>query len=305
MANGPKSPDKEVNVLLISPLEGDCFPGGTESIESVIRSRAPIADSGEPVNVKFRVFNQDNLGDLDLGNVPETHVIISGSDRSIHDPLPHRDKIADVIQMVRGTGKKLLGICWGHQFIVEKLGGEVYVAEEYPDKPLKPEFGIIPLSLTRKGMLDMAFRNLKTRSEFYMTHFDRVKEPPHKGKVIALASSDMYKNQVLRIDGHIVTTQMHPELNGVQVAQLITATKEKLLRALSEEQYVAMLKSVREDFSMPESNGRLFMHNFYLGPIEPPDQLVLDFVNDTDSEEEDAAEAETKPDPKARDGSQD
>ena len=281
MTDSSEKSDNDVNVLLISPLEGNYFRGETASVESVIRASAPVADYGEPINVKFRIFNQDNLGDLDLNNVPESHIIVSGSDKSIHDAIPHKEKIGDVIQMVRDTGKKLLGICWGHQFIVEKLGGEVFVANEYPDIPFNPEFGMIPISLTREGKNDPAFRGIKTKSPFYMTHFDRVKELPSRcKKVEMLAKSEMFPNQVFRIDDHILTTQMHPELNSIQVVQLMQKTRESLLKALNEEEYNVMLDSVRDNFRTSERNGRIFMHNFYLGPIRPPDQLPFDFINE-------------------------
>lgn len=292
MTDSPESSNKEINVLLISPLEGNYFQGETASVESVIRASVPVADYGEPINIKFRTFNQDNLGDLDLSNVPESHVIVSGSDKSIHDAIPHKEKIGDVIQMVRDTGKKLLGICWGHQFIVEKLGGEVFVANEYPDIAFNPEFGMIPISLTREGKNDPAFRGIKTKSPFYMTHFDRVKEPPSRcKKVEMLAKSEMFPNQVFRIDNHILTTQMHPELNSIQVVQLMQKTRESLLKTLNEEEYNAILDSVRDDFRASERNGRIFMHNFYLGPIKSPKQLVLDF-SDEDSAENEEGEKE-------------
>ena len=143
-----------------------------------------------------------------------------------------------------------------------------------------------PLSLTREGRKDPAFNGIVTGSPFYMTHFDRVKVPPSRCKSVKmLAKSAMFPNQVFRIDDHILTTQMHPELTSIQIIQLMKNTREHLLTALSEDEYNKMVESVRNTFRDAERNGRIFMHNFYLGPTSAPEQLDLGF---TDESEDDA-----------------
>ncbi len=284
----PEKENNGLNILLISPLEGDFFPKEVTSIESVIRLATP--DSSQ-----IRVFNQSNLDKLEVDKVAESHIIISGSDKSVHEGIPHKEKIADIINMVRDKGRKLLGICWGHQFIAERLGGEVFVAKEYPDVLFQPEFGVIPLSLTKEGERDPAFRGIKDAS-FYMTHLDHVKELPHKCKrVEVLAKTNQFPNQILRIDDHILTTQMHPELIKIQVMHFIDHTRAGLIKLLGKDKFKEDLgdwpdpsrKSVQKLFRLAEYNGIKFMRNFYYGPGAVSQQLMFNlFEEDEDSEYE-------------------
>ncbi|MBN2096421.1 hypothetical protein JW752_03385 [Candidatus Peregrinibacteria bacterium] len=296
---GPEGKNDDLSILLISPLEGDFFPTEVTSIESVIRLAAPVT-------ARIRVFNQNNLGELEVDKISESHIIISGSDKSVHERIPYKEKIADVINMAREKGKRLLGICWGHQFIAERLGGEVFVAQEYPDIPLRPEFGVVPLKLTPQGMEDPIFNRLRAGGKegeeeesifdpvFYMTHMDHVKQPPYKCKrVQVLAQTDQYPNQVLRIDDHIITTQMHPELIKIQVMHFIDHARKELIRILGKDKFRNQFpdweegakKSVMESFRAAELNGMQFMRNFYYGPEVLADQLVLDIFSETGSDE--------------------
>jgi len=283
---GPERDSNGLNILLISPLEGDFFPTEVTSIESVIRLATPDT-------AQIRVFNQSNLGELEVDKISESHIIISGSDKSVHEGIPHKEKIADIVNMARDKGRKLLGICWGHQFIAERLGGEVFVAKEYPDVPFNPEFGVLPLKLTKAGKTDPAFRGINDTS-FYTTHLDHVKQPPFKCKrVQVLAETALYPNQVLRIDDHILTTQMHPELIKIQVMHFIDHTRAGLIKLLGKDKFKEDLgdwpnwskESVQEHFRQAEANGLKFMRNFYYGSSALPQQLTLDIFSETDLDE--------------------
>ncbi len=299
MGESEKPENNDLDILLISPLEGGFFPKEVTSIESVIRLAAP-----EDANV--RVFNQDNLGDLEVNQdkIRESHIVISGSDKSVHEAIPYKEKIADVIRFSRDHGKRLLGICWGHQFIAERLGGEVFVAQEYPDVPVHPEFGVGSLRLTSQGMEDPIFHRLRAKDQeeeisifepvFYMTHMDHVKGLPHKPQhVEVLAESEPFPNQVLRIDDHIITTQMHPELIKIQVMHFITLARKELVRILGKERYKSELpgweekakNSVQKHYRQAEKNGLQFMRNFYHRPRVLARQMMLDFFDEMEDDE--------------------
>jgi GMP synthase-like glutamine amidotransferase len=114
-----------------------------------------------------------------------------------------------------------------------------------------------------------------------MSHFDYVKEPPTQGKVItSLAKSDLYPHQAFRIDGHIMTTQAHPEMIALQVICFITNNRPILMETLcgnSKERYEELCDSVSSNAKKAERAGMKFMKNFYHGPTTFPSQLDFGF----------------------------
>ncbi len=127
-------------------------------------------------------------------------VILSGS------PFSVRDKNAPEIALGKLIGKvPVLGICFGAQYIADRLGGDVAQSS-------KREYGRARLKhISSKHPL---FRNIKTGSQVWMSHADTISALPDAASLIA--SSDSIKIAAFEIknkNGHAVYgIQFHPEV---------------------------------------------------------------------------------------------
>ena len=55
--------------------------------------------------------------------------VITGSKYSVYDDLPWIHQLKDFVTAIRDSGKKCIGVCFGHQVIAEALGGKVAKAK--------------------------------------------------------------------------------------------------------------------------------------------------------------------------------
>ncbi|MBS1253192.1 MAG: GMP synthase [glutamine-hydrolyzing] [Anaerolineales bacterium] len=96
--------------------------------------------------------------------------ILSGGPASVYEPgaptLP---------DYVLASGKPVLGICYGMQLLTHHLGGEVAPAE-------RREYGLAELHVDK---LDALFRNLPDALTVWMSHGDRIEQPPAGFRVLA------------------------------------------------------------------------------------------------------------------------
>jgi GMP synthase-like glutamine amidotransferase len=64
--------------------------------------------------------------DNELPEVEKYDVVIStGSRYSVYDDIPWIEQLKDMTREIYDSGKKFIGICFGHQLIAESLGGKV------------------------------------------------------------------------------------------------------------------------------------------------------------------------------------
>lgn len=135
-------------------------------------------------------------------------IILSGGPQSVYDPKsPKADpKIFDL-------GIPILGICYGHQWMAQVLGGEV-------QEGTMKEYGYSEIHSTEDK--DGLFRGLKTDFTVWMNHGDKVTRLP-KG-FVTTATSDVC--EIAAMADHtrqFFSVQFHPEVthteHGMEILQ--------------------------------------------------------------------------------------
>ncbi|EED32124.1 glutamine amidotransferase, class I [gamma proteobacterium NOR5-3] len=143
--------------------------------------------------------------DVRLGEYPDEidevdAYLMTGSRHSVYDDLPWIEPLMRFVRELDARGKKLVGICFGHQLIAQALGGRTEKASagwgvgmhhhRFTERPEWFDDG------------DLEFPIL-------VTHQDQVTKNAPDARV--LASSDFCPNAVCQIGEHILTMQGHPE----------------------------------------------------------------------------------------------
>ena len=137
--------------------------------------------------------------------------LLTGSRKGAYDNLDWFPELTCFIQQLHSVRKNLIGICFGHQFIVQTLGGKV---EKSPKG-----WGIGRHTVTLTQEAGHYAKDVKSFS--LMTyHQDQVIIPAPNTKIIA--ASEFCPAAMCVIDDHILTFQAHPEFS--------TAFSKKLLK---------------------------------------------------------------------------
>jgi GMP synthase (glutamine-hydrolysing) len=138
-------------------------------------------------------------------------VIISGSQTSVYEDHDWIHEATEWIRRVHRADIPILGVCWGHQFLAQALGGRVVDMGEY-------ELGYERIA--RLGD-DPLFEGLPEEFTSFETHSDRVVEVPPGAAT--LARND-YGVQAFRV-GSTYGVQFHPEYDR-ETAVWVTEGKD-------------------------------------------------------------------------------
>lgn len=117
-------------VLVLNFFLSDAFAG---SFDDMIRKHLAVTNK-EPSFI--RVTKETTAQEVLESAQDATHLILSGSEASTLDELGWEDEMKQVVQSFVDSGKPVLGICYGHQFLVRCLAGK-----EYLRKAPRPEMG--------------------------------------------------------------------------------------------------------------------------------------------------------------------
>ena len=127
-------------------------------------------------------------------------IILSGSPFSVTDEKALQVDLAKII------GKKpVLGICYGAQYIAQKMGGNVQRSE-------KREYGKAKLGKIKK---DPFLKGIKTDSQVWMSHGDTISEVPKGFKILAGTDSipvAAFKAKKKTFEQPVYCIQFHPEV---------------------------------------------------------------------------------------------
>lgn len=153
-------------------------------------------------------------------------VLISGSQVSVYEDLDWIHELTDWARTVHAGGIPMLGICWGHQFLAQALGGRIVAMDRY-------ELGYKTIRQIEESRL---FEGIPPEFVAFETHSDRVYELPDQAE--SLATNEVC-NQAYRL-GQTYGVQFHPEYD-METAEHVTERKE-----LPEERIAAVLEGITE-----------------------------------------------------------
>lgn len=163
-----------------------------------------IARRVRELNVYCELVSPDTPW-LDIVALNPKGIILSGGPRSVYDhgaPIPP--------EWVLASGIPVLGICYGMQAIVHKLGGKVVPGQ-------KREYGH---ALVHQKTLDSPLLEyIPASTKVWMSHSDQVLELPEGFEV--LAYSDNSPIAVMGNNNGIFGLQFHPEVAHTQDGQQI------------------------------------------------------------------------------------
>ncbi len=162
-----------------------------------------------PFDAKFEIFPvldgvlPDNPDECDFW-------VITGSKFGAYEDHDWIRRLEEFIRACRDAGRKMIGICFGHQIIAQALGGIV----ENSDKG----WGLGVHEYTTANWpeaLGPEPKNLRLQA----FHQDQVKQPPSAASRIA--SSEFCEYAALWYPGFALTVQGHPEISPVYALALL------------------------------------------------------------------------------------
>jgi GMP synthase-like glutamine amidotransferase len=136
--------------------------------------------------------------------------VITGSKCGVYEDHPWIPPLVRFIQLAKDTGKKIFGICFGHQIIAKALGGEVFKSDKgwgvglhnYPLQPWPPKLEKPP-----------------THFSINAYHQDQVIKAPDEAYL--LGGSEFCPQAALWYPGFGISFQGHPEFDKEYEADLI------------------------------------------------------------------------------------
>ena len=188
--------------------------------QSIAVVDASLGDTPAERNLTRELDVETDVYEASAGRIPPSPaasdwtydgVVIGGSQTAVYADHDWIHELTEWFRGVHRAGIPALGICWGHQFVAQALGGRVVDMGEY-------EIGYRPV---RRVGADPLFENVPREFTAFQTHSDRVAEPPCGA--VELARND-YGLQSFRV-GRSYGVQFHPEYDR-QTAEWVIDGKD-------------------------------------------------------------------------------
>jgi GMP synthase (glutamine-hydrolysing) len=138
-------------------------------------------------------------------------VVVSGSQTSVYDDRDWIHSLTSWVREVHHAGVPILGVCWGHQFLAQALGGRVVDAGEH-------ELGYRTVTQVEE---DPLFSGISESFVAFESHSDRVVRLPDGA--VELAHNDAGL-QAFRL-GSTYGVQFHPEYDR-RTAEWVVGNKD-------------------------------------------------------------------------------
>ena len=126
--------------------------------------------------------------------------VITGSPSGAYETDPWILELMDFVRQAYQLGKKLVGICFGHQIIAQALGGHVEKSAKGWGLGLKP----FAMTSSKSWMTEPA-----PHCALYFVHQDQVIDLPPQAE--HLAGNDFCPNVMYAIGEQVLGVQGHPE----------------------------------------------------------------------------------------------
>jgi GMP synthase (glutamine-hydrolysing) len=181
---------------------------------------ASLGDTPAEANFRRELDAEVDVFKLSTGHLPPAvatrewrydGVVISGSQTAVYEDRDWIHETTEWVRQAHAAGVPMLGVCWGHQFLAQALGGRVVDMGEY-------ELGY--RTVERAGE-DHLFDGVPKSFTSFETHSDRVAELPSGART--LARND-YGVQAFRVDS-TYGVQFHPEYDR-DTAEWVTRNKD-------------------------------------------------------------------------------
>jgi GMP synthase (glutamine-hydrolysing) len=203
-----------------------------------------------------RNFRRELDADLDVFKLPEGEfppsvsssgwrydgVVVSGSQTSVYDDHDWIHEATEWVRRVHAADVPVLGVCWGHQFLAQALGGRVVDMGEY-------ELGYRQV---RQVGTDPLFGGVPREFTSFETHSDRVAELPALAHT--LAQND-YGVQAFRV-GATYGVQFHPEYDR-ETAEWVVRGKD-----LPDDRIESVVAGITEETVADAETAKTVFDNF-------------------------------------------
>lgn len=215
---------------------------------------------GSPIDAYIRFFRGVNapfdftgyeVAQMDLPETPAEcdAYVITGSISGVYDSDPWIAELTQFIRSCYQAGKKLVGICFGHQILAHALGG-------------KAEKSVKGWGLGLKAISITAHRSWMTEKpdhcSLYFAHQDQVVLLPPGAK--RLGGNEFCPNAFYVIGDQVLGVQGHPEFTHKIMAELLDQMGGNVDSTL--------LNTAVQSLNKTSPDNQLFAHwivNFLLG----------------------------------------
>ena len=144
--------------------------------------------------------------------------VITGSKFAVYEDHPWIAPLEAFIRSVRDAGRKMIGICFGHQIIAQALGGIVRKSDKGWGLGVMPyEPADWPKELGEKP----------EQIDIQSYHQDQIETPPEGAKRIA--GSEFCEYAALWYPGFALTVQGHPEFSPPYLSVLLDLRRGTVL----------------------------------------------------------------------------
>ncbi len=138
--------------------------------------------------------------------------LITGSPKGVYDEFEWIPNLRDFIREAYQAGKKLVGICFGHQILAHALGGHSERSEKGWGLGLK-DFEIYE----KKAWMTVDL----SQSSLHFVHQDQVVQLPPEAEL--LGGNDFCPNIFFTIGDQVLGVQGHPEFTAEIMHEIIAA----------------------------------------------------------------------------------
>ena len=141
--------------------------------------------------------------------------LVTGSPKGVYDTYEWIAELGDFIREAYQAGKKLVGICFGHQILAHSLGGRSEKSQKGWGLGLK-EFNIYE----KKDWMTVDL----SQSSLHFVHQDQVVQLPLGAEL--LGGNEFCPNLFFTIEDQVLGIQGHPEFTGEIMHEILDAREE-------------------------------------------------------------------------------
>ena len=167
-------------------------------------------------NLRLTVFDAER-GELPTDIHAVDAYLITGSRHGVNDGFPWIAQLEDFVRTLHRAGKKVVGICFGHQLIAKALGGRVIKS---------PKGWGVGMSQNTMYRFKPWMEITPKQFNLLVSHQDQVVELPKLAEV--LAGSDFCPNYMMQIGPNMLTIQGHPEFTTEYSRDLMISREDSI-----------------------------------------------------------------------------